>query len=313
MEINRKTSFFDLPNITNNQTDAPIFNSHFDKLNVAQFSIFHLSYMSKLSSFFAYSIGRKVVMALTGLFLVSFLVIHLSGNLQLFTHNPEAFNVYTRFMTTSPLIKLSEIILVLGFLTHIFLATKLSIQNNTARPTKYAYKNEGASSAWTSRNMGITGSVILIFLGLHLYMFYGKFHYGAGETVPVERAATEVWKVTQAKTFVLSDGKSIMLNKEDYITEEQAQILKGQTVTGISMFKVASDSFQNLFVVIFYVAAMLLLGLHLNHGFQSAFRSIGFVHSKYTPLINGLGLALCVVVPAIFAAMPLYHFIMGGK
>lgn len=268
--------------------------------------------MSKLGNFFTYSIGRKVVMALTGLFLVSFLVVHLSGNLQLFTHNPEAFNVYTRFMTTSPLIKLSEIILVLGFGIHIFFAAKLSMQNNAARPQKYAYKNDKVSSPWTSRNMGITGSVILIFLGLHLYMFYGKFHYGAGESVSVETAAIEVWKVVEAKTFSLGE-KSVTLNPGDYITAEQAEVLKGQTIKGISMYKVASDSFQNLFVVIFYVAAMLLLGLHLNHGFQSAFRSIGFVHSKYTPIINGLGWALCVVVPAIFAAMPLFHFIFGGK
>lgn len=252
-------------------------------------------------------------MALTGLFLVSFLVVHLSGNLQLFTHNPEAFNVYTRFMTTSPLIKLSEILLILGFGIHIFLATKLSFQNNAARPNKYAYKNDAASAKWSSRNMGITGSVILIFLGLHLYMFYWEFHHGKGESIVIEKAATEVWKVTEDKTLTLADGKSVSFKEGDYITEEQAQPLKGQTVTAISMYKVASDSFQNIFVVIFYVAAMLLLGLHLNHGFQSAFRSIGFVHAKYTPIINGLGWALCVVAPAIFAAMPLFHFIFGGK
>lgn len=263
--------------------------------------------MSKATAFFAYSIGKKVVMALTGLFLVSFLIVHMSGNLQLFTENPVAFNEYTRFMTHSPFIKMSEFILIAGFLLHIYFAVRLSTLNNAARPEKYHYKKDGESSSWMSRNMGITGSVILIFLGVHLYMFYGIYHYGAGESVDAGTAFKEVWKLTQPVSVTINNN-AVTIPKGEFLTGEAAEALQGQKVMAVSMYKVASDAFQQWWIVIFYLASMVLMALHLQHGFQSAFRTLGLVHKKYTPLIQTAGFALCVLVPLLFALMPVYHF-----
>ncbi len=263
--------------------------------------------MSKSTAFFAYSIGKKVVMALTGLFLISFLVVHMSGNLQLFTENPVAFNEYTRFMTHSPLIKLSELVLVVGFALHVYFAGRLGKLNNEARPEKYHYKKEEGSSSWMSRNMGITGSVILIFLGIHLYMFYGIYHYGAGEPVEASIAFKEVWKLTEPVNVTLNNVATT-IPAGGFLSEEAAKVLNGQQVKGVSMYKVASDSFKQWWIVLFYLASMLLLTLHLRHGFQSAFRSLGLVHKKYTPIIEVVGILLCIVVPLLFALMPIYHF-----
>lgn len=264
--------------------------------------------MSKSTAFFAYSVGKKVVMAITGLFLVSFLIVHMSGNLQLFTQNPTAFNVYTRFMTTSPLIKISEIILVLGFVLHIFMAWRLTRLNAVARPEKYAYKKEGESSSWMSRNMGITGSIILIFLGIHLYMFWGTFHYGAGEQVAADVAFNESWKLTQPVTATIN-GAQVTFKANDYLTQEAATALGKTPVTALSMYKISSLSFKEWWIVLFYVAAMILLAFHLSHGFQSAFRSLGLIHKKYSPIVEKTGMAIAFLVPTLFGLMPLYHFL----
>lgn len=265
--------------------------------------------MAKATAIFTYSIGRKIVMAITGLFLISFLLVHMSGNLQLFTQNPVAFNEYTRFMTTSPLIKASEFILIAGFLLHIFFAWKLTKSNAAARPQKYAYEKEAASSSWMSRNMGLTGSIILIFLGIHLYMFYGMYHYGEGVSVDAQTAFAQTWKIAQDQTFPVNGG-TVSVHEGGFLTEETAKLLGNQQVKAISMYNVASEAFKQWWIVLFYVASMTLLALHLRHGFQSAFRTLGLVHLKYTPLIEMAGTAFCILVPLLFALMPIYHFFL---
>lgn len=266
--------------------------------------------MSNSASVFAFSIGKKIVMALTGLFLISFLIAHLSGNLQLFTQNPTSFNEYTRFMTTNPLIKVMEKGLIVGFGLHIIFAVILTYLNGKARPVQYAYRNEGASSSWMSRNMGLTGSIILIFLGIHLYMFYGTYHFGAGTQVDAQKAFTEVWKITADQTIAVQSG-TVTLHKDGFLTAETAKLLGNTPVTAISMYDVTVKSFKVWWVSLFYIAAMLLLGLHLKHGFQSAFRTLGLVHKKYTPAIEFLGLAFCIAVPLLFALMPIWLMIRG--
>lgn len=266
--------------------------------------------MSNATAVFAYSIGKKIVMALTGLFLISFLVVHLVGNLQLFSQNAEAFNTYTRFMTTSPLIKVMEIVLVLGFVLHIFFAIKLTQLNNAARPEKYAFKNESGSSSWVSRNMGLTGSIILIFLVIHLVMFYGTYHYGQGVQVDAQTAYKEVWKITADQVFPMQTGE-VKLHKGGFLTEETAKMLGNKQVTAISMYDVTLKSFKVWWITLFYVASMLLLGLHLLHAFQSSFRTLGLVHSKYTPLVEKVGYAIALAVPFLFAAIPVYLLLMG--
>lgn len=215
--------------------------------------------MNWIGRMIASPLAKKWLMGLTGLFLVSFLLVHLSGNFSLFKNDQgAAFNAYSHFMTTNPLIKVMEIGLVLGFLLHMLQSLYLTIQNYSARPVRYKVPAGNDSSSWNSRNMGLTGSFILVFLLIHLNSYVVKYR----------------------------------------ITKETDNIY--QTVV---------DSFQHGWggwYWLFYVVSMILLGLHLNHGFQSAFQTFGLNHKKYTPIINGFGWIYSVFVPLGFAIMPIY-------
>src|SRR6187200_3003564 len=118
------------------------------------------------------TLGRKLLMALTGLFLILFLVVHLIGNLQLLKDDGgKAFNIYAQFMTSNPLIKIVSYLNYALILIHIIWALMLSRKNSSARgPQGYAVSKN--SSHWTSRNMGILGTLILLFLVFHLSGFW---------------------------------------------------------------------------------------------------------------------------------------------
>lgn len=145
-------------------------------------------------------------MALTGLFLITFLIVHLIGNLQLLHDDGgKAFNIYARFMTSNPLIKTVSYLLYASILVHVIWAILLTILNRKARGGSYAITNK--SSAWTSRNMGVLGTIILVFLVIHMRQFWAEMHWGGiptvnydGEEVKdlytvVALAFSEVWYV----------------------------------------------------------------------------------------------------------------------
>ena len=135
--------------------------------------------MSWITKTFSSSIGRKIVMSLTGLFLCTFLVVHLVGNLQLFKHDDgAAFNTYSHFMGTNPVIRTIEWGL-LGFGFHIYEALILTRRNQGARPQKYVVSHPEQNSDWTTRNMGLLGTIILIFLLVHLYNFFWRARFGS--------------------------------------------------------------------------------------------------------------------------------------
>ena len=222
--------------------------------------------MSWISDTLTSSIGRKVVMALTGLFLVSFLAVHLSGNLLLFrSDGGDAFNMYTKFMSTNTLIRVLEIGLLAGFILHIYSALVLTRKNKSARPVAYAVQNSNPKVSWFSKNMGLSGFVILVFLLIHLANFYFKFHYDWNAMVEI-------------------DG-------EEY---------KDMYTLVIMVFQ------EQWWYSVFYILAMVLLGFHLNHGFQSGFRTLGVDHVKYTPIIKGLGVIISIVFSLGFAIFPIY-------
>lgn len=273
--------------------------------------------MSALTAIFSKSIGRKLIMAITGLFLVSFLLVHVSGNLQLFSQDGGlSFNQYTKFMTTNPIIKIMEWVLFAGFIVHMIYATLLTLQNNASRPVKYAYKSKNTGASWASRNMFITGSVMFIFLVVHLVMFWGTYKFGSGVDTNMQEAYEEVWKVKQVPGLAALDAdlaKEVVKHKYiDYEAYQEIQKLgdpSTMSAIGYNMYDLTIDSFRQLWIVILYVLAMVLLAFHLNHGFQSSFRSLGFVHDKYMPLIKGGGQVVTVVFPLLFAAMPIYFYI----
>ena len=131
--------------------------------------------MSWLTKTLSSSIGKKVLMSLTGLFLCTFLLVHLIGNLQLFKNDGGyAFNKYAVFMTTFPLIKIVSYVNYALILFHAFWGLYLEYQNRKARPVAYAVVRN--QSSFSSRNMAILGTILLVYIVVHMGDFWYKFH-----------------------------------------------------------------------------------------------------------------------------------------
>ena len=131
------------------------------------------------------TIGRKILMALTGLFLILFLVAHLVGNLQLLKgDNGEAFNVYAQFMGHNPLVQAISVLNFSFILLHIVVSILLTQRNRKARPVQYAHERN--HSTWNSRNMGILGTIILAFLVVHLRTFWYRSKFGEMNMISYE-------------------------------------------------------------------------------------------------------------------------------
>lgn len=223
--------------------------------------------MSWVSKTFNSTLGKKLLMALTGLFLILFLVGHVSGNTLLFKNDGgQAFNEYAKFMTTNPFVKILSYVTYISVLVHVVYAIFLSRRNKSARPVGYAVSNASTNSSWNSRNMGVLGTIILIFLVIHLQGFWYQMHWG---NVPM-----------------------VEYNGEQYK----------------DLFTIVQFAFQAEWLVALYVISMVMLGFHLAHGFESAFQTLGLNHVKYSPAIKKLGLAFSIIVPALFASMPLYIY-----
>ncbi|HCX74368.1 MAG TPA: succinate dehydrogenase [Algoriphagus sp.] len=223
--------------------------------------------MSWVTKTLSSTLGRKLIMGLTGLFLILFLTGHVSGNLLLFKGDDgQAFNIYAKFMTTNPAVKILSYLTYISIIGHVVWSIWLTRQNKAARPVGYAVSKASTNSTWSSRNMGILGTIILIFLVVHLQGFWYEMHWGNEPTVTYEG--------------------------EEYK----------------DLFSIVTFAFQNELLVAGYVIAMGFLGFHLSHGFASAFQTLGLSHKKYSPAIETVGKIYCVVVPAVFASMPLYIY-----
>ena len=223
------------------------------------------------------SIAKKYVMALTGLFLCLFLVGHLLGNLQLFIPGEEgrtAFNEYALFMTTFPAVKALSYLTYASVLFHLMDGVLLTIQNRKARPVRYAVEKGASNSGWSSRNMALLGTIVLVFIVTHMQNFWWKMHFSAMPTQVVEGVE-------------LKDLYTVVLNYFD---------------PAVNSFAIAA--------VALYVAGMIALGFHLWHGFASGFQSLGIRHDNYTRWIEMAGKGFAVSVPLAFASIPMYLFII---
>lgn len=208
------------------------------------------------------SLGKKILMALTGLFLITFLIIHCTINAMIFYNDGGAtFSHWGHFMGTNPIIRTLEIGLVIGFLVHIIDGLLLWKQNRSARPVKYSYTKHPKKSKWYSRSMGLLGTLILIFLVIHTSHFWIPNRLSQG---------ISNWEHGEIDLY----GKMLVI-------------------------------FQNPVVVIIYLLGCFSLFWHLLHGFQSAFQSLGLNHMKYNKAIAFIGTAFSIVVPFIFALMPI--------
>ena len=261
--------------------------------------------MSNYANTFSSSLGKKLIMSLTGLFLCTFLVVHLIGNLQLFKDDQgQAFNAYSYFMTSFPLIKVVSYLLYLSIIVHAVYALILTIGKNKARPVGYAYYNGKANSPWTSRNMGILGTIILIFLVVHMSNFWAQYHWGDLPYARYEVSLTDPGDVTV--TPLPFNGQEVA--HADYVDAQAGK----QIIIAKDLYKIVSESFKQWWYVLLYVISMAALSFHLVHGFRSAFQTLGWDNSKYIPLIRFVGEWIFgVLIPLGFAAMPLYIFFFG--
>ncbi|MCH7415682.1 succinate dehydrogenase cytochrome b subunit [Belliella sp. R4-6] len=223
--------------------------------------------MSWVSKTLNSTLGRKVLMALTGLFLILFLVVHLAGNLQLLIPDGgEAFNKYAATMANNPFIKVVSIGNFAFILLHVIYSIILSRHNKKSRPVGYSITKASSNSTWASRNMGILGTLLLIFILVHLKGFYYEVKFGS---IPM----------TSYEGVEFKD-----------------------------VFAIVSAAYSNVLYVAFYVLSMGFLAFHLSHGFASAFQTLGLNHVKYSPLIRKVGLVFSILIPALFALIPLVMF-----
>jgi succinate dehydrogenase / fumarate reductase cytochrome b subunit len=191
-----------------------------------------------------------------------------------FNDNGATFNEWAHFMGSNLIIRTMEIGLFAGLLLHIIQGLILWKENNSKRPVKYAVNPGNATSRWYSRAMGLLGTLLLIFLIIHLAHFWT--HSRLGGMMGIEELAS----------VDLPNGK-----------------------VGENMYAEMKEEFSNLWVVVIYVLAMASLAYHLLHGFQSAFQTFGLSHKRYTPLIKLLGAAFSFIIPLIFALMPVLMYL----
>lgn len=223
--------------------------------------------MNWFITLFTSTLGRKLLMALTGLFLILFLLVHLIGNLQLLNDDGgKSFNIYAEFMSTNPLIQIVSKGNFFFILLHVTISLLLSIKNRNARGSERYAVTSGNNSAWSSRNMGILGTLVLVFLVIHLKDFWAAMHF------------SEMPKA-------IYDG-----------------------VEYRDIYSLVALWFAKGWYVGLYVFCMAAVGFHLWHGFTSAFQTLGLNHQKYNPIIVFVGRTFAVVVPALFAWIPLNMF-----
>src|SRR5690606_3979271 len=211
--------------------------------------------MSKSSRLFSSTMGKKLIMSLTGLFLCTFLVVHLIGNLQLFYDDQgKAFNDYAHFMTHFTPIKIVSYLLYASIVVHAIYALVLTIRNRKARPVGYAVFQGSANSAWSSRNMGVLGTILLVFIVTHMANFWWKYH---NDGVPYVEYRTDLATQETTVTELIGDEYT------DYVkyVDNDVEVLKAK-----DLYKQVQFTFQNWILVAFYVIAMVSLSFHLVHG-----------------------------------------------
>ena len=227
--------------------------------------------MNWISRFLTSSLGQKVIMSLTGIFLILFLIVHMSGNLQLLSDDGgRSFNIYAAFMSENPFIRVISIGLYTFILLHSIQGIALWLMNRRAKGGKYAH-GKVAGASWASKNMAMLGILIFSFLCFHMGDFWFQMRF------------------TDRLTMVTYSGH-----------DEAVQ----------DIYSRVNVAFQNIWVVIIYLVGVIALAIHLVHGFQSSFQTLGISHSKYTPVINIIGWFYTIAICGGFALMPLYHYFL---
>lgn len=198
------------------------------------------------------SIGKKLMMAVTGLCFCSFLILHLAGNLILYSGR-DAFNSYAeKLHSLGSIITMAEFGLLFFAIIHILIGAILFYQNFRARPIRYSINKWAGGRSIGSVTMPYTGLLLLIFVIIHLL----NFHF---------------------------------IEKND-----------------TTIFQIVTDAFAKPGYIAMYVAAMIVVAIHVSHGFWSAFQTIGANHPKYMPVIRGLSIVFSIALGVGFGFIPIY-------
>ena len=220
-----------------------------------------------MNSYFSSKIFQKALAALSGGFLILFLIGHLVGNLQLFIpgeSGQKQFNIYALFMTTNPAVKILSYLTYFSILLHSVVTVFLTIKSRSVRPVKYLVNSGSTNSTWSSRNMAFLGILLLVFIIIHLRSFWYEMHFG---DIGIDK-----WGNKDLHTVTVS-------------------------------------AFKDIYYTGFYIISMIFLGLHLYHGVESAFQTLGLNTSKYEHTINLLGKSIAVIIPLIFATIPISIYV----
>jgi len=219
---------------------------------------------------FTSSIGKKLVMGFTGIFLIVFLVVHAGLNACIWANDGgDMFNRAANFMGSNVVPRIMEIGLFLGIFLHIIQGYLLTIENRKKRAIGYAV-SYGEGSKWYSRSMAVLGTILLLFFIIHWKQFWIPSRFGN-------------------------------------VAETSHAVANGMPVH--NMFALMKDVFSELWVVIAYVIACISLAYHLAHGFQSAFKTLGVHNKRYHIMISSLGYGFAIIVPLVFAMMPVSFYL----
>jgi succinate dehydrogenase cytochrome b subunit len=214
---------------------------------------------------FTSSIGRKILMSITGLFMVLFAVIHLIGNTTIFGWIPGGINAYAHHLHAfPPLVWAFRAFMLATVGVHILYAIQLTIENRGGRPQQYAVKST-QKTTFASENMIWTGLLLLVFIVYHLLHFTAK-------VVP---------------------GMELVINPEGTV----------------DVFAMVVSGFKNVFVSLIYAGAMVTLFLHLSHGNQSMFQTLGISNDKFLPVIVKAGTLVALALFIGYVAVPLTIFL----
>lgn len=221
--------------------------------------------METLARFLTSPVGRKILMALTGLLLSGFLVMHLAGNFLLFA-GADAFNEYSHALTSNPLIYLAEAALLTLFVAHFASGILLYRKNQIARPVPYERQESAGHTTEKTRAstwMIYSGIFLLAFVPLHIKAFKFGTYYETAGAEPIR-----------------------------------------------DLQRLVVETFANPLYVLFYVAAMVIIGFHLYHGVGSAFQSLGIYYRKGY-LAFGRGFA--IVIAGGFLVLPILLYLFGAS
>ena len=235
--------------------------------------------MHVLCDFVKSTIGRKILMALTGLVLVLFVLGHMLGNLQVFL-GPDAINAYAyklHHVLPGGLLWATRLFLLACVGIHIWAAITLTLDSRKARPETYAIKKP-IQATYASRTMRMSGVILLAFIFFHIA------HYTA-RVIPGKEYNEQI-----ADVVLMKNGKPVIEN--------------GQPVMTFDVYNMMVAGFQVWWVSAFYILATGLLCLHLAHGFSSMFQTLGIRNKNWRQLLDQSALAYGIIVFLGFAVIP---------